>query len=160
LSSRRFIRSAQPKSDWSRKRFSFAKLAKDNPVAFNGEPGYQADLLMPGLRWKTVLVFTVEKYRGFRYPRERSGSSLPQGADAFGAELDKVAEIGKSSRTPFCYTAILRRWQGLPTWANDDPDLSRGYLNPRILFDREHQGTVFQRRPGMKQVRLIAGFAV
>ena len=29
------------------KRLSFTKLAKDNPVAFNGEAGYQADLLMP-----------------------------------------------------------------------------------------------------------------
>ena len=29
------------------KKFSFKKLANDNPVAFNGEAGYQADLLMP-----------------------------------------------------------------------------------------------------------------
>jgi hypothetical protein len=44
------------------KRFSFKKLAKDNPVAFNGEAGYQADLLMPGLRWKPFFLFSVEKY--------------------------------------------------------------------------------------------------
>jgi hypothetical protein len=29
------------------KRFSSKKLTKDNPVAFNGEAGYQADLLCP-----------------------------------------------------------------------------------------------------------------
>src|SRR5262245_4814140 len=34
------------------KRLSWSKLANDNPIAFNGEAGYQADLLMPGLHWK------------------------------------------------------------------------------------------------------------
>ena len=33
-----------------RKRFG-AKLPGSNPVAFKGEAGYQAELLMPGLRW-------------------------------------------------------------------------------------------------------------
>ena len=28
------------------KRFSFKKLTEDNPVAFAGEPGYQAGMLM------------------------------------------------------------------------------------------------------------------
>jgi len=32
------------------KRFAWKKLAKDSPVAFEGEAGYQADLLMAGLR--------------------------------------------------------------------------------------------------------------
>src|SRR5262249_60900691 len=50
------------------KRFSFTKLAKDNPVAFNGEAGYQADLLMPGLRWQTFLVYTVEKNLWIQVP--------------------------------------------------------------------------------------------
>ena len=44
------------------KRFSFKKLAKDNTVAFHGEAGYQADLLMPGLRWKPLLLYSVDKY--------------------------------------------------------------------------------------------------
>ena len=30
------------------KRFSFKNLPEDNPIAFEGEAGYQADLLMPG----------------------------------------------------------------------------------------------------------------
>lgn len=32
------------------KRFGHKKLAKDSPVAFEGEAGYQADLLMAGVR--------------------------------------------------------------------------------------------------------------
>ena len=32
------------------KRFSFRKLPGDNPIAFRGEAGYQAALLMPGWR--------------------------------------------------------------------------------------------------------------
>ena len=44
------------------KRFGLKKLAKDSPVAFDGEAGYQADLLMAGLRWKTWPLFSVDKY--------------------------------------------------------------------------------------------------
>ena len=60
------------------KRFSFAKLTKDNPVAFNGEAGYQADLLMPGLRWKTVLVYSVEKYPWVQVPAGEIGVVIAQ----------------------------------------------------------------------------------
>ena len=42
------------------KRFSFRKLPDDNPIAFHGEAGYQADLLMPGWRFK----FWVRLRRG------------------------------------------------------------------------------------------------
>ena len=38
------------------KRFG-KKLPGDDPIALHGEAGYQADLLMPGLRWKFSLVF-------------------------------------------------------------------------------------------------------
>ena len=69
------------------KRFSFAKLAKDNPVAFNGEAGYQADLLMPGLRWKAFLLYSVDKYPWVQVPAgeigvvmAQVGSPLPIGA--------------------------------------------------------------------------------
>ena len=31
------------------KRFSFRKLPDDNPIAFRGEAGYQAELLTPGV---------------------------------------------------------------------------------------------------------------
>ncbi len=44
------------------KRFSWKKLSNDSPVAFTGEAGYQADLLMPGLRWRLWLLYSVIKY--------------------------------------------------------------------------------------------------
>jgi hypothetical protein len=69
------------------KRFSSKKLTKDNPVAFNGEAGYQADLLMPGLRWKAFLIYSVEKYPWVQVPAgeigvviAQVGSALPIGA--------------------------------------------------------------------------------
>ena len=34
-----------------------SKLADDNPIAFHGEAGYQAELLMPGLRFKLWPIF-------------------------------------------------------------------------------------------------------
>ncbi len=69
------------------KRFSFKKLAKDNVVAFNGEAGYQADLLMPGLRWKPFSIYSVDKYPWVQVPAgeigvviAQVGSPLPIGA--------------------------------------------------------------------------------
>jgi regulator of protease activity HflC (stomatin/prohibitin superfamily) len=44
------------------KRFSLRKLPDDNPIAFHGEAGYQADLLMPGWHIKLWVVFIVEKH--------------------------------------------------------------------------------------------------
>ena len=43
------------------KRFALRKLKDDNPIAFHGEAGYQADLLMPGRRWKPWLLYEVDK---------------------------------------------------------------------------------------------------
>ena len=60
------------------KRFSFKKLAKDNPVAFGGEAGYQADLLMPGLRWKPFFLYAVEKYPWVQVPAGEIGVVISQ----------------------------------------------------------------------------------
>ena len=38
------------------------KLPSDNPIAFNGEAGYQADLLMHGVRFKWWFLYKVEKF--------------------------------------------------------------------------------------------------
>jgi hypothetical protein len=91
------------------KRFSAKKLTKDNPVAFNGEAGYQADLLMPGLRWKAHLFYSVEKYPWVQVPAgeigvviAQVGEPLPIGAKsavyksqfANFSELRKFAEAG------------------------------------------------------------------
>ena len=50
------------------KRFSFKKLTDDNPIAFNGEAGYQADLLMAGLRFKLWPIFSVKKHSWVQVP--------------------------------------------------------------------------------------------
>ena len=69
------------------KRFSSKKLSSGNPVAFSGEAGYQAGLLMPGLRWKFCLLYRVEKFPWVQVPAgdigvviAQVGQSLPIGA--------------------------------------------------------------------------------
>ena len=60
------------------KRFSWKKLAKDNPVAFDGEAGYQAELLMPGLRWKSWIIYSVQKYPWVQVPAGQIGVVIAQ----------------------------------------------------------------------------------
>src|SRR5262245_47304715 len=60
------------------KRFSGKKLADDNPIAFAGEPGYQATLLMPGLRWKTWPLYKVEKFPWIQVPAGEIGVVIAQ----------------------------------------------------------------------------------
>jgi regulator of protease activity HflC (stomatin/prohibitin superfamily) len=60
------------------KRLSFRKLSEDNLIAFDKEPGYQADLLMPGLRWKLWPVFGVDKYPWVQVPAGEIGVVIAQ----------------------------------------------------------------------------------
>lgn len=60
------------------KRISFRKLAEDNPIAFRGEAGYQATLLMPGLRFKLWPVFGVTKYPWVQVPAGEIGVVISQ----------------------------------------------------------------------------------
>lgn len=60
------------------KRFSFRRLSEDNPVALEGEPGYQADLLMPGWRFKLWLVYSVEKHPWVQVPAGEIGVVIAQ----------------------------------------------------------------------------------
>ncbi|MHB9133280.1 MAG: SPFH domain-containing protein [Armatimonadota bacterium] len=69
------------------KRFGFKRLSEDNPIAFNGEAGYQAELLMPGWRFKLWVVYKVEKFPWVQVPAgeigvviAQAGSPLPIGA--------------------------------------------------------------------------------
>ena len=64
-----------------------AKLGDDQLVALNGEAGYQAELLMPGLRFKLWPVFGVERYDWVQVPPDhiglviaQVGNALPTGA--------------------------------------------------------------------------------
>ncbi len=60
------------------KRASFAQLTDDSPVAFNGEAGYQASLLMPGLRFALWLLYRVEKHPWVQIPAGEIGVVVAQ----------------------------------------------------------------------------------
>ncbi|MFN8022488.1 MAG: SPFH domain-containing protein [Acidimicrobiales bacterium] len=60
------------------KRFARRSLADGNPVAFHGEAGYQAELLMPGLRFKLWPVYTVGKHPWVQVPAGEIGVVLAQ----------------------------------------------------------------------------------
>ncbi len=60
------------------KRFSFKKLSEDNPIAFKGEAGYQADLLMPGLRFKFWILYKVSKFPWVQVPAGEIGVVIAQ----------------------------------------------------------------------------------
>ncbi len=60
-----------------RKRFG-ASLPEDNPIAFKGEAGYQADLLMPGLRFKFVGIYAVTKHPWVQVPAGQIGIVVGQ----------------------------------------------------------------------------------
>jgi len=60
-----------------RKRFG-GNLPEDNPVAFHGEAGYQAELLMPGLRFKLCLVYAVTKHPWVQVPAGQIGIVIAQ----------------------------------------------------------------------------------
>jgi uncharacterized membrane protein YqiK len=55
-----------------------AKLGDDQLVAMRGEAGYQADLLMPGLRFKFWPVFGVERYDWVQVPPDHIGLVIAQ----------------------------------------------------------------------------------
>src|SRR3984893_15485762 len=69
------------------KRFSRRHNTTDTPIAFDGEAGYQADLLMPGVRFKLWPTYTVSKYPWVQVPAgeigvviSQLGERLPTGA--------------------------------------------------------------------------------
>lgn len=60
------------------KRLGFKKLENDNPIAFKGEAGYQAELLMPGLRFKFWVLYKVEKFPWVQIPAGEIGVVIAQ----------------------------------------------------------------------------------
>jgi hypothetical protein len=60
------------------KRFAFARLSGSDPLAFHGEAGYQAELLMPGLRWKLWPIFGVQKFPWVQIPAGEIGLVIAQ----------------------------------------------------------------------------------
>ncbi|MGD0977171.1 MAG: SPFH domain-containing protein [Minisyncoccia bacterium] len=60
-----------------RKRFG-KKLPGDNPIAFHKEAGYQAELLMPGLRFKLCFLYAVTKHPWVQVPAGQIGVVIAQ----------------------------------------------------------------------------------
>jgi regulator of protease activity HflC (stomatin/prohibitin superfamily) len=60
------------------KRFSATSLKEDNPVAFHGEAGYQADLLMPGWRFKFWILYSVKRFPWVQIPAGQIGVVIAQ----------------------------------------------------------------------------------
>ena len=63
------------------KRIGIRKLSGDNPIGFRGEAGYQARLLMPGMRFKLWPFFTVGKYPWVQVPAGEIGVVIAQVGD-------------------------------------------------------------------------------
>jgi uncharacterized membrane protein YqiK len=59
------------------KRFG-RKLNEGHVIAFRGEAGYQADLLMPGLRFKLWLIYSVKKQPWVQVPADGIGVVIAQ----------------------------------------------------------------------------------
>ncbi len=54
------------------------KLPADEPIAFNGEAGYQWQLLMPGLRMKLWPIYSITKYPWVQIPAGEIGVVVAQ----------------------------------------------------------------------------------
>src|SRR3954468_1809896 len=72
------------------KRYALRKLPEDNPIAFHHEAGFQAELLMPGLRIKLWPIFAVQKHPWVQVPAGEIGVVIAQ----VGAELPIGAKSG------------------------------------------------------------------
>jgi hypothetical protein len=108
-----------------RKRFG-AKLPGDNPLAFRGEAGYQADMLMPGLRFKLCLMYAVTKHPWVQVPAGQIGVVI--------AQVGKPLPIGAKSAI---YKSQFGNFADLKTFIENGgqkgvqrPVLSPGTLAP------------------------------
>lgn len=61
-----------------RKRFGLKKLGADCVIAFDGEAGYQAKLLMPGWRFKLWPIYDVSRYPMVQIPAGQIGVVIAQ----------------------------------------------------------------------------------
>src|SRR5689334_5605935 len=60
------------------KRYGARQLSPETPVALRGEAGYQADLLMPGMRVKLWPIYQVRKYPWIQVPAGQIGVVIAQ----------------------------------------------------------------------------------
>lgn len=158
------------------KRFSRQKLGDDNLIAFNGAAGYQAELLMPGLRFRLWPLYGVEKFPWVQIPAgqigvvlAQVGNPLPVGAKSavyktqFGqfADLELFIKEGGQKGVqrpvlppgttlpihPVAFMVITRdRTFGLPV--NPELSAASGPITPASFNLRDEDFEVFQIRRG------------
>jgi regulator of protease activity HflC (stomatin/prohibitin superfamily) len=106
------------------KRFGLGKLGEDNVIAFKGEAGYQAKLLMPGLRFKLWPIFGVKKFPWVQVPAGEIGVVIAQVGDPL--------PIGAKSAV---YKAELANFSNLHTFieAGGQKGVQRPVLPPGTL---------------------------
>ena len=91
-----------------RKRFG-TKLPGDNPVAFLGEAGYQADLLMPGLRFKFKPFYAVTKHPWVQVPAGTDWRCHRAGRQAHCPSApSRRGTIPLSATSPICVPLLQR----------------------------------------------------
>jgi hypothetical protein len=90
-----------------RRRFGSKKLGGGNAVAFNGEPGYQAKLLMPGIQFKLWPLYDVTHHPMVQIPAGQIGVVIAQ----VGASLPVGAKSG-------IYKSEFGNFQDVATFVN------------------------------------------
>ena len=60
------------------KRFGAKRLRSSDPIAFEGEAGYQAELLMPGIRWRLWPLYSVRRFPWVQVPAGEIGVVIAQ----------------------------------------------------------------------------------
>ncbi len=106
------------------KRFSRKSLSEGNPVALHGEAGFQAKLLMPGLRFKLWPIYSVTKHPWVQVPAGEIGVVIAQ----VGAPL----KIGAKSAE---YRPEFGNFNDLPAFLNNggQKGVQRPVLPPGTL---------------------------
>ena len=92
-----------------RKRFSGKKLEAGNVIAFHGEAGYQAALMMPGIQFKLWPLYDVTRHPMVQIPAGQIGVVIAQ----VGASLP----VGAKSAI---YKPIFGNFQDVTTFVNDE----------------------------------------
>ena len=90
-----------------RKRFGSRKLGAGSAIAFNGEAGYQAKLMMPGIQFKIWPLYDVTRHPMVQIPAGQIGVVIAQ----VGASLPVGAKSG-------VYKAGFGNFQDLATFVN------------------------------------------
>jgi uncharacterized membrane protein YqiK len=108
------------------KRFAFRKLAGDQPVAFRGEAGYQAKLLMPGIRVKLWPIYSVRKFPWVLVPAGEIGVVIAQ----VGAPLPIGAKSGEYRKEFGTFTDLRAFLTGGGEKGVQRPVLPPGTLAP------------------------------